>query len=150
MEQITLHHKMKVLLIKLFSFLLFFMTINPSIYSQESAKFQFIKTSQTGERFEIIQSEISSIYTFKVDKYLGKVYVIVHVPEFETPTWLEIPKSYVKNDTIKSEKINYQLFLGGNSVVDCYLLNINSGSSWILKNENKKGLLFKGFDTSLD
>lgn len=149
MKQIFLRHKKNVMLIK-FLFLLFFITNCQTIYSQEFSKYQSIKTSQTDERFEIIQSEISSIYTFKVDKYLGKVYVIVKIPEFETPSWLEIPKSYNKNDTIKSEKINYQLFLGGNSVMDCYLLNINSGSSWILKNENKKGYIFKGFDTSLD
>lgn len=119
-----------------------------SIFAQDG-NYQSVQTAQTGGRFEIIQSNISEVYTFKLDKYSGAVYVYVKLPELEQPSWLKIEKTIEVNDTISQNKINYQLFLGGKSLTDCYLININSGTTWSLIKENNKHY-FKGFDTSLD
>jgi len=120
------------------------------IYSQDIEIHQAIKTSQTGGRHEIVQSEISSVFTFRLDKHTGKVYLYMKLPELEQPTWLELTRSNMENDTVIPDKINYQLFLGGKSLLDCFLLNINSGTTWnLVKNSNNK-FSFEGFNTSLD
>ena len=109
-------------------------------YSQLEKHQTFI-TSQVGGRYEIAQSEIKRSNTFKLDKYTGKVYAFV-TTKSDWFTWQEIPKSVVTSDIIISEKINYQLFMGGILAKDCFLLNINTGVTWVLVEDKKSGNLF--------
>lgn len=104
-------------------------------------------TAQTGGRYEILQSQLSSIYTFKLDKHAGKVFIFVKVPKEPKPNWLELPRSFTAMDTVVPGKINYQLFLGGINSDDCYLLNINTGTTWILKQNSKGTFGFEHFET---
>ena len=73
-----------------------------------------------------------------MDKYTGKVYSFV-TTKSDWLAWQEIPKSFVTGDTSISEKINYQLFMGGILAKDCFLLNINTGVTWVLVEDKKSG-----------
>ncbi len=99
-------------------------------YSQLERQ-QAVTTSQVGGRYEILQSEIKRNNTFKLDKYTGKVYMFVST-SLDWYAWQEVQKSNARLDTIIPDKINYQLFMGGISAKDCFLLNINTGTTWML------------------
>ena len=57
--------------------LLLFLLCSANLYSQGLEKHQSVTTSQTGGRYEIVQSEIKRSNTFKLDKYTGRIYVFV-------------------------------------------------------------------------
>lgn len=115
--------------------LLFVLLSFSNIYSQLQ-KYQAVATSQVGGRYEIIQSEIKRINTFKLDKYTGKVYVFV-TTKSDWYAWQEVNKSNVELDTTIPERINYQIFMGGILAKDCFLLNINTGATWLLVEDKK-------------
>ena len=116
-----------------------------NIYSQLQ-KYQAVATSQVGGRYEIIQSEIKRINTFRLDKYTGKVYVFV-TTKSDWYAWQEVNKSNVELDITIPERINYQIFMGGILAKDCFLLNINTGVTWLLVEDKKTGsYYFESFD----
>lgn len=112
-----------------------------NIISNFDKKYQSISTSQTGGRYEIIQSDRARVLTFKVDKYDGIVYQLV-IKEDSTYTWQEIPRYNKIKDQCKPGTINYQVFMGGIMQCDCFLLNIQTGAVWLLYKDNKKNLFF--------
>lgn len=131
---------MRVLLL----FLSFFCSVKAM--SQDGGKAAMM-TTQNGGRYEILQSQISSIYTFKLDKHEGKVFIFVKIPGEPRPNWLQLPKGVTPSDTVVPGQINYQLFSGGDDSPDCLLLNIHSGATWILQ-KNKSGTFsFEPFET---
>lgn len=126
--------------------LLLFLLWSTQVFSQNVEK-PAVMTAQTGGRYEIVQSQRSSVYTFKLDKHVGRVFIFVQVPEQPMPNWVELPKSYTAMDTVVPDKINYQLFLGGNDVDYCFLLNIHTGATWMLKQKSNRKFSFEYFDT---
>lgn len=115
--------------------LILFSSVN--IHSQVQ-KYQTVTTSQVGGRYEIIQSEIKRSNTFKLDKFTGRVYQFVSTKN-DWFAWQQLYKSYVELDTTIPEKINYQIFMGGIAAKDCFLLNINTGVTWVLVEDKKTG-----------
>lgn len=115
-----------------------------NIYSQIE-KFQSNSTSQVGGRYEIVQSGIKRSNTFKLDKYTGKVYAFVATKD-DWFAWQEIAKTFVGLDTNTSDKISYQIFMGGIAAKDCFLLNINTGVTWILTEDKSRGFYFQVFE----
>ena len=107
------------------------------IYSQLQ-NYQAISTSQVGGRYEIIQSQIKRSNTFKLDKFTGKVYMFVSTKD-DWYTWQEVYKGNVELDKVIPEKINYQIFMGGIAAKDCFLININTGVTWMLTEDKKTG-----------
>jgi hypothetical protein len=116
-----------------------------NIYSQGLEKYQAVRTTQTGGRYEIVQSEISRRLTFKVDKYKGSVYQLVRTIN-EKSQWQEILKEPAMLDTVIPGQINYQLFFGGIAASDSFLLNINTGTTWKLVEGSKGILLLEVFE----
>jgi hypothetical protein len=114
-------------------------------YSQGLQKYQAVKTSQTGGRFEIAQSEIQRRQTFKLDKYTGTAYVLVEIAK-DVSSWQEVRKDVARFDTVMPDVVNYQLFLGGIFARDCFLMNINTGATWVLAQDNKGNFLFQVFE----
>lgn len=117
--------------------LLFILFSCTNIYSQLQ-NYQATTTSQVGGRYEIIQSQIKRSNTFKLDKFTGKVYMFVSTKN-DWYTWQEVYKGYVELDKVIPEKINYQIFMGGIAAKDCFLININTGVTWMLTEDKKTG-----------
>lgn len=96
-------------------------------------------TSLVGGRYEIIMSDVVLKHSFKVDKFLGQVYLLVK-KEDGGITWEKMIKDVAFNNPILSDKINYQLYMSGISIKYTFLINVNSGAVWQLveDNSNKK------------
>lgn len=107
--------------------------------------YQAVSTSQVGGRYEILQSEISRRLSFKLDKYTGIVY------ECEDQTknscgWKEIKRAPSPSDVPIQDQINYQLYLGGHLSLDCFLINIHTGTMWIYVRNRETGSSFELYE----
>ena len=101
-----------------------------------------VSTSQTGGRYEIIQSNIKRSLYFKLDKFTGDVYQFVSTSDGGY-TWQKI---YVDGKGLGSlnKSITYQLFMGGMMAADCILLNIVTGETFMLFEDSKTNTLYFG------
>ena len=111
-------------------------------FAQRYTEKQAVFTSQTGGRYEIVQSDIRRSLTFRLDKYTGEVYRLV-VKQNDEFCW-EYVKIYdqdkVDRDHYDNTEITYQLYLGGIAVADCFLLNIKTGDTWQLIHDNEMNI----------
>ncbi len=104
----------------------------------------YVSTSQTGGRYEIIQSNIKRSLFLKLDKYSGDVFQYVLTSE-NRGTWQRIDILGKTNTTTAT--ISFQLFLGGIAAADCILLDINSGDTYKLyEDTDTKELFFSKFE----
>lgn len=100
-----------------------------------------VKTSTDVGRWEIIQSPFIRRVTIKLDKFTGKTYQILEtslaIYEWKIIIWQD--EDWGEKQT---GKINYQIFMGGLTGSDVYLINIHTGKTWLLCEDSSKGLLF--------
>lgn len=108
-----------------------------------------VSTSTESGRFEFIQSTIARRVSLLLDKYTGKVWQMVQISSQGDVGFAPIPKDVPSTD-VKSEKINYQLYLGGTALKDCFLLNINTGEIWQLVEDRDENISFQKIQTRLD
>ena len=110
-------------------------------------KHPYVSTSQTGGRFEIIQSPIARRLTFRLDKYTGEVFQYV-LGKDDKPLWEKISNvwlSLILDKDKKQDYIKFQLFMGGIAVADCFLLDIETGITFNLYEDPNTRELFFGY-----
>jgi len=101
-----------------------------------------VSTSQTGGRYEIIQSNIKRSLFFKLDKFTGDVYQFVSTSDGGY-TWQKISVEGKRLGSL-NKSITYQLFMGGMMAADCILLNIVTGETFMLFEDSKTNTLCFG------
>jgi len=121
----------------LFISVLFLLTIEG--WSQATYHNQFSSTPETS-RFQIVQSEIGTRYTFNIDKYTGSVFLLVKSKSGFT--WRIIESENQEFDKKISDQVNYQLFTSGLGLRYTFLINVNTGITWQLTKDSKTGNLF--------
>lgn len=87
-------------------------------------------TSIPGARFEIVQSPLAAKWSFRLDRFSGRVWQLVHTKD-EGNTWEEmifvgLPKPQV------STRARFQLFTSGLAARHTFLLDSDSGKTWVL------------------
>lgn len=87
--------------------------------------------------FEIIQSNIAVMWTFKLDKFSGQVYQLVHNQNDDLVWQLMEKDSNPANTVIVPGKVNYQIFTSGIAARFTILMNVNSGASWLVTTDTK-------------
>ena len=112
-----------------------------SLTSSAIETHQAVKTSTEGGRYEIVQSEIARKYFFKLDKYTGDVYMLVLKSDGDV-TWEKMQVIGLGLDTIKKDTINFQIFIGGMAVSDCFMINIHTGKTYKLYQDKDTDVLF--------
>ena len=122
-------------------FILFILLCFFSLTSSAIETHQAVKTSTEGGRYEIVQSEIARKYIFKLDKYTGDVYQLV-VKSNGNMTWQKMEVLGLAFDTIKENTINFQIFMGGIAVSDCFMINIHTGKTYALYRDEDNDILF--------
>lgn len=94
-------------------------------------------TSAPEGRYEIVQSPILRSCTFKLDKYTGDIWQLVKA-EDGSSVWQKMERISAFPDTKNVNQINYQLFMGSSVAADTYLINVNTGTTWVLVEDKKK------------
>lgn len=124
--------------------LLFLIFNSLSLFSQDNPNLHAVKTFQSGARYEIVQSELTRKITLKLDKITGATFLLVSTPN-DGYTWQEIPRSKAPTDKLSKVYNNYQLFIGVIQPRDCFLMNIYSGTTWVLVEDSSGNYLFQEF-----
>jgi len=122
-------------------FILLFLLLSP-VWAQETPNHQYSDAPETS-RYQIIQSELGVRLTFKIDKYLGEVYLLVK-GEDDRLTWESmIKEEHPFDEAIQNqEKVNYQIFTSGLGIKFTFLINVNTGATWQLVEDTEDKLLF--------
>jgi hypothetical protein len=93
-------------------------------------------TPPPNARFEIIQSTIAARLTFRLDRYTGRVWELVKTKEDDN-LWQET-RSYDRSQIAAPTRARFQLFTSGIAARHTFLLDTDSGRSWVLVTGTQK------------
>ena len=87
-------------------------------------------TISTGARYEIVQSSLAAKWTFRLDRVCGTVAQLTST-QTETMNW-EAMIIYNKSKCSNDGKNRYQLFTSGLAARHTFLMNSETGKTWLL------------------
>lgn len=115
----------------------------PSYSQDEEYPGTVSSTIPQSSRYEIIQSNLIARFTFKIDKYSGNVYQLVS-DTADVQSWSKMKRiKHVSDVIVNKSKVNYQLFTSGITVRFTYLVNIDTGASWLLVKDDEDNNLWE-------
>lgn len=114
-------------MLKKICFFSLFLLASIPLNAEESAL--FTNATNNSGRFEIIQSPIEIKYTFKLDKKTGETWQLQG--NIKSDYWHKMP-TISDNFNYEEHEINYQIFVSGYDLNNCFLINIHTGKTWIL------------------
>ena len=87
-------------------------------------------TPPTGARFEVLQSQLAARWTFRLDRFTGRIAQLVKTKEDEN-TWEEmevigLPQIQAPN------RARFQLFTSGLAARYTFLIDTDTGKTWVL------------------
>jgi len=85
-------------------------------------------------RYEIIQAPEAIRYTFKLDKFTGRVFQLADTSggAKDLFAWQEMLVVDAPQNAITSRKARFQIFLSGIGIRFTFLLDVDTGKTWIL------------------
>lgn len=100
-----------------------------------------VRSSQTttlppSARFELVQSTIAARLTFRLDRYTGRVWELVKTKDDDS-AWQET-RVYERPQIATPTRARFQLFTSGIAARHTFLLDTDSGRSWVLVNGTQK------------
>ena len=104
--------------------------------AQESPPPHQSTTSPPGARFELIQSPLAAKWTFKLDRFAGRVWQLVRTKDDEN-TWEEIPVA-ASIPAADSSRARFQIFSSGLAARHTFLLDNFNGKTWVLTTGKRK------------
>lgn len=111
-----------------------------SAWSQEvSSSGHQRSDSPADARFEIVQSPLVARGTFKLDKYTGTVSVLIQTQAGRFG-WQVMHRAEHPLDKTIPGKVNYQIFSSALTAKATFLVNVNTGASWVLTEDRKQEL----------
>ena len=89
-----------------------------------------------------MQSTLGARATYRIDKVLGQTDVMVMKVD-SSLTWESMPRrAHTVADTKVTGRINYQIFISGLGNRHTYLINLNTGATWLLVRASEDHLLW--------
>jgi hypothetical protein len=107
------------------------------LYAQEEFRPATVQTSvPLTSRYEIVQSPLAAKWTFRLDKYCGQVSQLVKTKDDDV-AWESMPVvGLIK--CLSDSRPRFQLFSSGLAARHTYLLNVETGQSWVLSTVKDK------------
>ena len=108
-----------------------------SAFAQEWATRPHQQTSPPpNSRFEIIQSPLAAKWTFRLDRYSGQVWQLVKTKD-DNNTWEEM--SVVDRPKLPTTpKPRFQLFTSGLAARHTFLIDADTGKTWLIVTGKRK------------
>ena len=100
-------------------------------------------TTNPGSRFELIQSPLAAKWTFRLDRFTGRVWQLVKTKDDDS-TWEDMPVIGLPK-LQSATRARFQLFTSGLAARHTFLLDSDTGKTWIVvtgKGKNKDGSEF--------
>ncbi len=118
-----------------------------TLLAQEPSNIHQHTTPPPNARFEIIQSELTAMWTFRLDRFTGHICQLVAIDtgakegESVRPngnvTWEDMPVvgiGRVENPT----RAHFQIFTSGLAAIHTYLIDTDTGKMWVLVKGQRK------------
>jgi len=109
---------------------LFLITICPWVLSQECADIHQSTTPPPGARFEIVQSELAARWTFRLDRFTGRVSQLVSTSDggeaWQTMVVIDPPTNSA------TPHPRFQIFTSGLAAKHTFLLDADTGNTWVI------------------
>lgn len=115
-------------LMKLFAFILYFLLLADIALAQSNAHQTTMPPSDA--RFEIVQSQLAAKWTFRLDRYTGRVYQLVKTRD-DGNVWESMPVEGIA-DISKSNRPRFVIFTSGLAARHTFLMDSNTGQTWKL------------------
>ena len=122
---------------KLLLFVVVILSITPySVSSQEVSPHQ-VTTPPPDTRFEIVQSQVAAKWTFRLDRFTGQVSQLVRTLD-ERNAWehMEVIDPPI---IFKPLKPRFQIFTSGLAARHTFLLDTESGKTWVIVHQTRQG-----------
>jgi hypothetical protein len=82
-------------------------------------------------RYEIVQSELAAKWTFRLDRFTGHVSQLVQSEDHET-SWVQMQVFGLAQPNSIPARDHYQIFTSGLAAKHTFLIDTNSGKTWLL------------------
>jgi hypothetical protein len=87
-------------------------------------------TPPTDARFEIVQAQTAAKWTFRLDRYTGRIWQLVKT-RTDNNAWEET-RVIGTAKTTSGSRPHFQLFLSGLAAKHTFLIDVDTGRSWTL------------------
>jgi hypothetical protein len=101
----------------------------------------------TNARFEVLQSSLAAKWTFRLDRYTGRIWQLVKTKD-DDPKWEEMPV-LERPASQAAGKPRFQLFTSGLAARHTFLIDTESGKSWIVVSGKRKSIDGSDYDITL-
>lgn len=101
----------------------------PTLVYAETNNLHQSTTTPLNAQYEIVQSELVAKWTFRLDRFTGRVYQLLK-DSSRGATWGEL--EVVGLETIKANKPRFSIFTSGLATRHTFLMDTLTGTTWIL------------------
>ncbi len=107
-----------------------------AVRAQEVSHFHQQTTASANARFEIVQSQLAALWTFRLDRFTGRVAQLVKTTN-DANTWEEM--EVIGLPLISSpSRPRFQIFTSGLAARHTFLLDSESGETWVIITGKRK------------
>jgi hypothetical protein len=93
-------------------------------------------TSPAGSRYEVVQSTLAARWTFRLDKYTGRVWQLVRTKDDDS-TWEEM-RVFDRPPVPNPSRARFQLFTSGLAARHTFLFDTDTGKTWLVVTGKRK------------
>ena len=119
----------------------------PAEAQQQPSDMHQQTTAPPDARFEIIQSELAAKWTFRLDRYTGRVAQLVLTKD-NADAWE--PMEVVGLPSVPTPtRARFQLFTSGLAAKHTFLIDTDTGQSWVIVSAKRTNADGKEYDASI-
>lgn len=108
----------------------FLLLLPTAAFGQSNAVNHESTLRPTDARFEVVQSPLAARWTFRLDRYTGRVDQMVQ-SFFGDPTWQEMPVIGLPDEP-NANRARFVLFTSGLAARHTFLMDSTTGKTWLL------------------
>lgn len=104
--------------------------LSGSVFAQQTSDIHQQTTAPVGARFEIIQSELAAKWTFRLDRFTGRVSQLTS-SSFDSDGW----QGMIVQDLPPTSSVphaKFQIFTSGIATKHTFLIDVETGKTWML------------------
>jgi len=109
----------------------------PSFAQNDTSPAHQMTAAPPGARYEVIQSELAAKWTFRLDRFTGKVFQLVHTKSLDEYAWDEM-EVRGRGDNSQGNRAKFQLFCSGIASRFIFLIDTDTGKTWELTSSKKQ------------
>ncbi len=107
-----------------------------ALVAQQTSDIHQQTTSPSNARFEIVQSELAAKWTFRLDRFTGHVAQLVHTKDNDS-AWEEMEVEELE-PIQPATRARFQLFTSGLAAKHTFLIDTDTGKTWVLVGGKRK------------